>query len=170
MANLYKIDGRLETLVTEEFDEETGEILDGEELTKRFDEVALELENKISNIACFIKNLNAEAEMIKAEKQNLDKRQKQAEKKAEWLKSYLDGYLKATVKEINKYKFSDARCQIGYRKSSTVEVPDLDLLDKKYIKTKTEYSADKTAIKEAIKNGESVQGASIKENLNIQIK
>jgi hypothetical protein len=51
-----------------------------------------------------------------------------------------------------------------------VEVEEIGLLDAKFVKVVATYSADKTAIKEAIKNGEEVVGAVLKTNQNLQIK
>ena len=60
-------------------DAETGEIIDPEMLTA----LSMEREAKLENVACWIKNLRAEAAAIKAEKDALAKREKAAAKKAE---------------------------------------------------------------------------------------
>lgn len=107
----------IEDAILECVDQETGDIVDIEKL----EALEMERDTKISNIACWIKDLKAEAEAIKAEKQNLDKRLKADTNKAEQLKAYLDGYL-------NGAKFKDARCAISYRKSISTEIAeDLDL-------------------------------------------
>ena len=85
----------------------------------------------------------------------------------------MNGYLTACYPNENdkaKWKFKTARVQLGFRKSNTVEVPDIDKLDKNYLKIKTEVTADKTAIKDAIKSGKEVQGAFIQTNLNLSVK
>lgn len=170
MANLYDISDSLEWLVEESVDTETGEILEGEDLTKRFDELDMALDLKIENIACFIKNLEAESEAIKAEKKKLEQRAKSAENKSNWLKRYLDTYLKATTKDIDKYKFSTARCALSYRKSQSVDVVNQTEVPKEFIKTKIEESVDKTAVKNAIKSGKTVNGCQLVTNINLQIK
>lgn len=69
MANLYEIDSRLATLFNEGWDEETGEIYENqEELDKAIDAVSLDLDTKIENIGCFIKNLESDVEALKKEK------------------------------------------------------------------------------------------------------
>lgn len=172
--NLYDIDSRLETLINEQFDTEDGIIFDSEEeLAKRIDEVALDLDTKIENIGCFIKNLEAENQALKTEEQNLKRRRTTNENKIEGLKKYLNGYLTATIADDNeraKWRFRTSKVILGYRKSTTVEVPDLEKLDKDFIKIKTETSADKIAIKEAIKGGEEVKGAFLKDNINLSVK
>ena len=154
--NLFEIDDAILACV----DLETGDIIDIEKLE------ALELERdaKISNIACWIKDLKAEAEAIKAEKQNMDKRQKAAENKAEQLKDYLAHYL-------NGGTYKDARCAISYRKSVSTEIADdLDLNTLPEECKKITIAANKTAIKEALQNGAKIDGCTLVEKSNIQIR
>ena len=174
MANLYDIDSRLVTLIEEGFDTYDGTIYESEEeLAKAIDEVQLDLDTKIENIGCYIKNLEAEVEAFKKEEDNLEARRKQTERKIEGLKRYLNGYLTACYPNDSdraKWKFKSPKVVLGYRKSSSVEVPDIEKLDKKYLKITTKVDLDKTAIKDAIKNGEEVKGAFIKQNINLNIK
>ena len=144
-----------------------------EELDKAIDECGIELEKKIENIGCFIKNLEADVKALKEEENNLKHRREVAEKKIESLKKYLGGYLTACYPNDDdraKWKFNTPKVVLGFRRSSSVEVEDLSKLDKEFIKIKTETSADKVAIKDAIKAGKKVVGAYIKENLNLSIK
>lgn len=154
--NLYQIEDAILDCV----DQETGDIVDIEKL----EALEMERDTKISNIACWIKDLKAEAEAIKAEKQNLDKRLKADTNKAEQLENYLDGYL-------NGAKFKDARCAISYRKSISTEIAeDLDLNTLPDECKTIEVKANKTAIKEALQNGEVINGCKLIEKSNIQIK
>lgn len=153
--NLYEIEAEMLTCISED-----GEVIDLEKL----DALTMERNTKVSNIACWIKDLKAEAEAIKAEKQNLDKRQKVAENKAASLKDYLAGFL-------NGEKYKDARVSISYRKSTAVQIAeDMDIkrLPEEYLKVTVEPS--KTAIKEALTNGVAVEGCTLIENNNIQIR
>lgn len=174
MANIWEIDERLVNLIEGHFDVETGEVFETEdELAQKIDEVAIELDTKIENIGCYIKNLESDIEAFKREEDNLKKRRKSTENKIEGLKTYLNNYLTAVYPnedDRRKWKFKTPKVVLGYRKSTTVEVPDLEKLDKNFIKIKTETSADKTAIKEAIKNGAEVKGAFLKDNINLSIK
>lgn len=81
MANLYEID----TQITECFDADTGELLDAEKL----ENLMIEKENKLENVALWIKNLKADAAMYKAEKTAFAERQAAAERKAESLTEWL---------------------------------------------------------------------------------
>ena len=174
MANIWDIDERIVNLIENHFDIETGEIFESEEeLAKKIDEVSLELDTKIENIGCYIKNLEADVEAFKKEENNLETRRKQTERKIESLKRYLNGYLMACYPNDSdraKWKFKTPKVVLGYRKSSSVEVPDIEKLDKKYLKITTKVDPDKKAIGDAIKNGEEVSGAFIKQNINLNIK
>lgn len=171
---LYDVDDRLVNLIENQFDTETGEIFeDADELAKKIDEVAMNLDMKIENIGLYIKNLNAEAEMIKHEEDNLARRRKTNERKIASLTNYLNGYLSACYPnedDRRKWKFKTPKVVLEYRKSTTVEVPNLEELDKEYLKIKTETSADKVAIKDAIKSGKEVKGAYLKDNINLSVK
>ena len=79
--NLYEIDNAILECV----DMETGEIVDTEKLAA----LQMERDQKIENIGCWIKNLNADAKALKEEKDNLAARQKAVENKAASLKEYL---------------------------------------------------------------------------------
>lgn len=153
MANLYEIDAQIMACV----DFETGEIIDEEKLQA----LQLEFNQKVEGIALWIKNLLAEAKMIKEEKDNLAARQKSCENKAESLKRYLSSALDGE-------KFMTAKVSISYRKSESVEIEDVSLLGDDYLKFKPE--PDKTKIKEALKNGVELQGATLVKKNNIQIK
>ena len=144
-------------------DLETGEIIDIDKLN----ELQLEKDAKIENVACWIKELKAEAEAIKAEKQTLAERQKVAENKAESLKKWL-------AYALDGQKFKTSKCSISYRKSESVEVTEegLNNLIKEHDELLT-YKApepNKTAIKQALKDGLSVQGVQLVQNTNTIIK
>lgn len=157
--NIYEIDQSITALI----DPETGEIKDFDV----FAELQMEREAKIENMALWIKNLVAEAGAIKAEKDALYEREKTAKNKAERLKNYLS-------KILNGEKYSTPRVAISFRKSESV---DVDEGFAQWAKTNADHllkykepEADKAAIKEAIKNGASVEFARLEQKTNIQIK
>ena len=144
-------------------DLETGEIID----INRLNDLQLERDAKIENVACWIKELKAEAEAIKAEKLALAERQKVAENKAESLKKWL-------AYALDGQKFKTSKCSISYRKSESVEVTDegLSNLMKEHDELLT-YKApepNKKAIKQAIKDGLSVEGVRLECNTSVIIK
>ena len=153
---LYEIDEQ----ILECIDEETGEIIDVEKLTA----LNMEREKKISNVACWIKDLKAEAEAIKNEKQNLAKRQASCENKAESLKKWL-------VYALNGEKFKDSKCNIGYRKSTSVNFGinfDFNTLPEDLKKVTVEPK--KNEIKQAIKDGLQIEGVTLEESNNIIVQ
>ena len=144
-------------------DLETGEIID----IDRLNDLQLERDAKIENVACWIKELKAEAEAIKAEKLALAERQKVAENKAESLKKWLAYALQGE-------KFKTAKCSVSFRKTESVEVTDegLNNLMKEHDELLT-YKApepNKKAIKDALKDGLSVQGVRLECNTSVIIK
>ena len=151
---LYEIDQAILNCI----DLETGEIIDTEQL----DKLTMEREAKLENVACWIKELKAEAEALKAEKMALAKRQQVAENKMESLKKYL-------AYALDGQAFKTTRASVTFRKSQAVEIADIYKLDENYLRYK-EPEADKTAIKEAIKQGKTVAGATLVENTSVIIK
>lgn len=151
---LYEIDQAILNCI----DLETGEIIDTEQL----DKLTMEREAKLENVACWIKELKAEAEALKAEKMAFAKRQQVAENKMESLKKYL-------AYALDGQAFKTVRASVTFRKSQAVEIADIWKLDENYLRYK-EPEADKTAIKEALKQGKTVAGATLVENTSVIIK
>lgn len=85
---LYEINAELENAFANAIDAETGEIVD-EAMAERFEQLQIDRDVKIENIACLIKDISAEVAAIKAEKDALYARQKSAENKVTSLKKYL---------------------------------------------------------------------------------
>ena len=156
---IYEIDQAIMKCV----DLETGEIINTEQL----DKLQMERDTKLENVACWIKDLKAEAEALKNEKQALAERQRMAENKAESLKKWLAYALQGE-------KFKTTKCAISFRKTEAVEVTDegLNNLMKEHDELLT-YKApepNKTAIKQALKDGLSVEGVQLIQNTSTIIK
>ena len=156
--NLYELNRAIAEFDLE-IDEETGEITNLDEL----DQITLERDEKVENIALWVKDLLAEADAIKAEEQALAKRRKQAENKAERLKDYLMGNLAGE-------KFKTPKVAISYRTSEAVEILDENLIPEEFLAIKTEYKPDKKAIKDELKAGGEVEGAELVKRTSLQIK
>lgn len=154
MATLYEIDAAILACV----DPETGEIVDAEQLQA----LQLEREQKIENVALWYKNLLSDAAQYKAEKDAFAERERAARAKADRLKAFLQDALQGD-------KYQSTRVSISYRNSSSVVVDDVLDLPPRFVKFK-DPEPDKLAIKEAIKNGEVVNGARMESNQSIIIK
>lgn len=100
-----------------------------------------------------------------------DESKRLAEKAARESKSLvrLEDYIHSMLKRSGEKKIEAGTFTVGTRISNSVWVaPDFN--NPQYMRTKTTVEPDKTAIKEAIKNGAQIDGASIvtKENLSIK--
>ena len=155
MSSLYQIDAA----ILDCCDIETGEIIDADAL----DALMMEREQKIENIALYIKNLTADAAAYKAEKEAFAAREAQAANKAANLKKYLTAAL-------NGQKFSTARCAVSFRRSEKVEIDEESVIPAEYMTETVTIKPDKTAIKAAIKAGQEISGCRLVENQNISIK
>ena len=151
--NLYEINKAMQECINLE----TGEID-----LELFEKLQLEKDEKIENVALWIKNLSSDVESMENEKKAFEGRIKVAKNKIISLKAFLE-------MALNGEKFQTAKCSITFRKSKSIEVTDISKLDKDYLKY-AEPMADKTAIKKAIESGVTVVGASLVENFNVQIK
>ena len=156
---LYEIDNAIPYCI----DLETGEVID----TERLDALQIERDTKIENVACWIKDLRAENEAIKSEKQKLDSRRKVNDNKIESLMGWLNYALNGT-------KFKTGKCAISFRTSESVEVTEegLEALMKEHDELLTYKSPEpnKKAIKDAIKDGLSVVGVQLVQNVSTIIK
>lgn len=152
--NLYDIDKAILSCV----DMETGEIIDAEKL----DELKMEKEQKIRNIACWVKELKAEAEALKQQKEAFAAREKAAKNKAESLKAYLSSYLGGKGAKGTEY-------QISFRSSQAMEITDEAAIPATY-RIPQPDKIDKAGILAALKEGAVVAGVHLIERKNIQIK
>ena len=131
------------------------------------EEIQGEETRKIDNVALFIKNTEVFANAIKNEEKALSDRRKTYENKVERLKKYLSDYLLAKGKE----KFETQSVVLSFKKSSPVNIFDeaAILADHPELTT-TEIKVSKEKVKAAIKAGQTIPGAEIIENQNLQIK
>lgn len=155
MATLYEINHQIYNLI----DQETGEILN----EAMFDELNIQRDEKLENIALYIKNLKADVEAFKKEEETFKKRRQIAENKIRNLTEYLKYSLAGN-------KFKSSKVDVGYRKSTVVNITNIDAIPKEYLKETVNVDADKTALKQAMLEGEIIDGCELVENQNIQIK
>ena len=78
----------------------------------------MERNEKLENVALWIKNLESDVTEMKAERENLAQREKVALKKAESLKRWLTASLEGT-------RFSTPRVAVSCRNSKSVDVEDV---------------------------------------------
>lgn len=161
MASLFEINREIQELWDSAIDPETGEL---DSMTwDRVDQLQLERDAKIENIACWIKNLRSDVAALKAEAKTMQERATIASRKADRLQEYLAAALAGE-------KFQTPRVAIGWRRSTAVKVEDPDLLPANFVREIVEKKPDLAGIKDALKAGVTVEGAELVECNNIQIR
>lgn len=161
MGSLYEINERIDALTEQMIDPETGEV--DESIMDQIEQLGMEKKQKIEYIALKIKNLRAEAQSLKAEKESFDKRMKQTQNKAESLERYLGNILAGEP-------FSTTKVKITWRKSESVEIVNAENIPDKYMLCRTEMRPQKALIKQAINEGHAIPGAMVKTNNHMKIE
>lgn len=159
--NLYEITQEAQYLAA---------LLETEELTPELEQALIinqdQLQAKAVNYAKVIANYQAESDAIDQEIKRLKAMKESRDKKVEWLKeSVKKAMLVSGIEKVESPLF-----KISVRRSEAVEVDVVEALPNAFQNVKNVVTADKVAIKEAIKRGENVLGARLVENFNLQIK
>lgn len=139
-------------------DSETGEVFDAGYL----DQLEMDKYKKLDNIGCFIKELEAEADVCSKQAEKFEKRATHARNKARQLREYVSTF-------CGGEKIHTDRCEFKWRKSEQVTIISEDVIPEKHKKVKTVETVDKTAVKKALKAGEIVVGASLTTKQNLQL-
>lgn len=167
---LYDIDAQIAALdgAAEDdmlIDAETGELIS---VSQALDALRMEREEKIENVACWVKNLCAEADAIREEENRLIKRRKAAETKAANLKAWL---LAAMIREDGTTdKLKTGRVAISVKRNPPSTVVDDALLPSTYKVAKITYQANKELIKRELLAGGEVPGAHLEYGRSVIIK
>lgn len=161
---LYELNQMYDECLIGSVNLETGEITD-ERLFELLGEIDEERETKILNVSCKKKAVDYEAAAIAEEIEKLQTRKRVIENQSASLERFILSVLRP------EEKLKDSRVSISWRKSESVVVEcEPEKLPAKFVKEKITYSADKTAIKEAIKSGVEVPFCKIEQKQNLQIK
>ena len=167
---LYDIDAQIAALdgAPEDdmlIDAETGELIS---VSQALDALRMARDEKIENVACWVKNLSAEADAIREEENRLIKRRKAAETKAANLKAWL---LAAMTREDGTTdKLKTGRVSISVKRNPPSTVVDDDLLPSTYKVAKITYQANKELIKRELLSGGEVPGAHLEYGRSVVIK
>lgn len=169
MAKLYEIKAELNTLLengfTMEFVNEDGEI-DEEKVKARIEELQIDYREKLDGIACYIKDLDADAEKINNEARALKERATKLSVRADSLRQYLLNELIAN----DCKKVETTRNVIALRKSRVTNIVDEFALPEEYFKKEVKVTPNKAEIKKAIESGVEVPGAEVVDNFTLQLK
>jgi hypothetical protein len=162
--NLFEINQHLKAIVNNGFsvDLETGELLFDDSQLGSLEETKA---NKFLAIAKMIKEKEAFAKSIKDQEKSMAERRRYVENEVSRLKEW------ALFNMNESDKFEDAQIKVSYSKGSeSVEVENIEKLDPKFITEKYIHTADKKALKDALKAGESIEGVTLKRTASLRIK
>lgn len=172
--SLYPIKQEFQEKLTQYFatqDTETGEILDETRFMQLREELWT-LENianeSLEETLKYRQNLEAEIASYDSEIKRLTEAKQKIAKKSESIEKYIQ-YFFRTMWEGKTMNFG--LFQLGYRKSTAVNITDESALPGEYMRIIPESKApDKTAIKDALKEWKQIAGAELEERENFFIK
>ncbi|MFS9141251.1 siphovirus Gp157 family protein [Streptococcus infantis] len=157
MATLYELTGQFLDIYNLELDEETKlDTLDSIDWQTDYEE-------KVENYIKVIKNIESDVEARKAEIKRLTELNKADEKKKKHLKETLSTSMQLTGHE----RVDTPLFKVSFRKSQAVEVDELVLPESYKVAT---WKPDKKRLKEDLKNGLEIVGASLVERKNLSIR
>mgnify|MGYP000639547070 FL=1 len=154
MSALYEIQEDILSCI----DLKTGEIIDVE----RLHGLQMERRQKIRNIACWIKNLLADARAYEEEEKTFAARKTAAKNKANSLKQYLSDCLHGE-------KIQDREFSVGWRKSQRIHIDEGAAIPAAYL-IPVPDKVDKQGLKDALRQGVLLPGITLMEYNNIQIQ
>lgn len=161
--NLYELTQEFATAMQAiTVDPETGEVSGFEAV----DGLDAAFEDKAEAYAVTIKNLDAEVKALKNERDNLKAREDATKKRMEYMKQHLADSMLA----VGKYKISTSKAALSFRKSMQVNITSDVMVPDDLCKVIIDRKPDKTAIGKLLKAGETVPGAELVENMNLQVK
>ena len=154
MATLFEINQEILSCI----DLETGEIIAPEKL----ENLQMDKRDKLRNIAFVALNAAADAKAYEEQEKKFAARKKAAKATVAWAKETL-------ARELAGQKMKEAEFSISYRKSEAVEIADLNSVPDEFLVPQPP-KVDKAGLKEAIKGGAVIDGVTIAEKQNIQIR
>ncbi len=143
--------------------------LDDQTFADTLESLGGELEVKATNVAMFIRNLEANAEAIKAAEAAMTARRKALENKVERIKTYLLG---------NMLRTGITKIECPYFKLSVVDNPESVVIDS-LASVPAEFmrqpetpppAPDKVALKDALKAGQVIDGIRLERKKGLRIK
>ena len=145
---------------------ETGEMSDdGTQLAIWTAELTQDLKDKSANVIAVVRNQELTIEALDNEIKRLQAMKEVREKALNKFKTYI----KSAMLTNNIEKIDITIGTIKFTKSTSTEIYDEKLIDKKFIEVVTTEKISKEKIKAALKAGEEVQGARLVENKNLKI-
>lgn len=144
-----------------ELNEEQVAALDG-----YLEELAGQEADKIDGFAQFVRFQSERISALEAESKRLARRAKSLERGINYLKS---NYL-GTMQEHGLQKLNGNVYAVSIRKTPVVRIDDEKAIPAEYWTEKVERSVSKTAIKDALKQGQEVPGACMAESYSLLVR
>lgn len=162
MPSLFELDAEIEAVLNATVDRETGEV--SEEGLALLESLERDRDAKALAVAGYILGLECEAEAVKAQAKRLADRAARHARHADRLRAYLEAHIPRGT------KIKDATCEIGWRKSTAVEVDEgaADTLSRDLVRVAV--APDRKAIGDALKAGAKVPGCRLVERHSVQIR
>lgn len=154
MATLFEIKKE----ILECIDLETGEIIAPEKL----ETLQMDKHEKLRNIAFVALNAAADAKAYEEQEKKFAARKKAAKATVSWAKETL-------ARELAGKKMKEAEFSVSYRKSESVEIADINAVPDEFLAPQPP-KVDKVGLKKAVKGGAVIDGVTLVEKQNIQIK
>lgn len=164
MPSIFENILEVEQLIDTAYDLETGEVDEDREreLLMVKEQIILAGLEKLCNLRG---DKNAYIKALKEEEERINTKRKAEEKKLE----SLDKYILLIHEKSGQTKSIAGTWTVSTRKSTQVNV-NVDWYNPRFFKTITEERLDKVALKEALKAGELIDGATLKTNINLVVK
>lgn len=156
--NLYELSSNYRAIQEMDLDEET--------LRDTLDSIIGEVEPKAENIVKWIRNLKGENTAIKEEETRLKNKRIANENKIKSLGLYLEDFLKTSGLTRIKTELFTISLQ---NNPPSVEVYDATLIPPRYLIEQLPV-VDKQIIKELLKQGEEIPGATLKQTKGLRIR
>lgn len=149
------------------------EDMDPQAVADTLESLTGEFEEKADNLACIIKSCLSDAEALKNEAAALDARGKAKKAKADWLMEYLYRQMSA----VGKKEIETTRNLLKIKSTPpSVKIADMNAfiawatLDHEEFLRQKAPEADKTAIKNAVKQGQELPGVTLEGDEKLYIK
>lgn len=160
--DVFLIDEQLRTL--QESADATEDISQREEILQQAREVVIN--NGLETLCKVRQNRRAEIDAIKAEEDRLKAKRKSLENSTDWLENYISDVFKLSGKTKETY----GTFTLSFRKSTQCKIDETKFHDERFQTIMEVKKIDTMGVKEALKNGEIIEGAELVENQNLQIK
>lgn len=160
MAVLYKLADSYNQVV------EMADELDDGTLKDTLDSIEEAFDDKVENIAKSIKEIEGQADMVKAEKDRLTKREKTMRNNAKSMKIYMQEQMEA----IGKRKVQGELLTVTIQKNApSVKIESEQYIPKRFYVPQPS-KLDKTQLKDELKNGLEIAGVELVQTESVRIK